>query len=427
MSMNQALSLTPRPGRWSRSGAVVSDLILLILIIVAIVAAIAGKAFVAAICGLILMLTFISRLWTRLALAEVDYTCRPSAKHLMQGDVFELTLTVENRKPLPLPWLTVSEILPDGLVLEQQYQQAQNEPGFFQDTVVRETTSLGQYERIRFHHRVRAQRRGYYGLGPTRITSGDIFGFYEARLDNDRRAPELVVYPNTVAMPDFDLPPYRPMGDFWSRARFIDDETRPSGLREYRTGDAARHIDWKATARHDSAFVRTYDSSHSQRVVILLECDTALERWRNYPAVLEATVTGAASVARRCIELGYAVGLISNGNAGNGPAPPMVAPGAGPDQLSALMTALAGARAHTAAQLPDMVARYGAEAMPAGATVVYIAGIFRPATVDFVRELGRRGHRIVSLCAGGEAPPEIPDFPILDYRTRFAAPETADE
>ena len=268
MSMNQALSFTIGRGRWTRSGAVVSELIMLILIIVAIVAAVAGKVYVAAICGLILMLTFVSRLWTRLALVKVEYACLPSAKHLMEGDEFELTLTIENRKPLPLPWLTVSEILPDGLALEQQHQQTRKDPNLFQETVIRETTSLGQYERIRFYHRVRALRRGYYGFGPTRISSGDIFGFYEARLDTDRRAPELVVYPNTVAMPDFDLPPYRPMGDFWSRARFIDDETRPSGLREYRTGDAARHIDWKATARRDAAFVRTYDSSHAQRVVI---------------------------------------------------------------------------------------------------------------------------------------------------------------
>ena len=425
--MNQALSFTIGRGRWTRSGAVVSELIMLILIIVAIVAAVAGKVYVAAICGLILMLTFVSRLWTRLALVKVEYACLPSAKHLMEGDEFELTLTIENRKPLPLPWLTVSEILPDGLALEQQHQQTRKDPNLFQETVIRETTSLGQYERIRFYHRVRALRRGYYGFGPTRISSGDIFGFYEARLDTDRRAPELVVYPNTVAMPDFDLPPYRPMGDFWSRARFIDDETRPSGLREYRTGDAARHIDWKATARRDAAFVRTYDSSHAQRVVILLECDTAMERWRNYPMVLEATVTGAASVARRSIELGYAVGLISNGNAPSGPAPPMVPPGAGPDQLTALMTALAGARSHTSVQLPDMVARYGAEAMPAGATVVYIAAIFRPTTVNFIRELGRRGHRIVSLCAGGDEPPDIPDFPILDYRAVFKAAETDDE
>jgi uncharacterized protein (DUF58 family) len=347
----------------------------------------------------------------------------------MEGDSFELTLTLENRKPLPLPWLTVSETLPDGLALEQPAgaaEQNQSNQGHFQATAIRETTSLGQYERVRFRHRVRALRRGHYGLGPTCIVSGDIFGFYEAQLDTPRRRPRIVVYPRTVQMPDFDLPPYRPIGDIWSRSRLIDDPTRPSGLREYRSGDAARRIDWKATARRDSVFVRTYDSAVSQRVVILLECDTSIERWRVFPEILEAAVTGAASVARRTIELGYAVGIVSNGNAPYGPAPPMVAPGAGPDQLGALMTALAGAKAHTWGPLERLVGQYGAAALPPGATVVYVAGIFRPSTAAFVSELGRRGHRVVTLCAAGEAPPAIPGLPITDYRAAFAPPESDD-
>ncbi len=423
MTVDDRLDFDNPQTRWSRSGSVVSDLILLVLTLVAVVGAAAGEIYVAAICGLVLMLTFVARMWTQLALVEVDYACSPSADRLMEGDLFELTLTIENRKPLPLPWLTLSETLPEGLAL---IQKARHSGLFFQETAIQETTSLGQYERVRFHHRVRAVRRGYYSLGPTRISSGDIFGFYEARLDTPRRPARLVVYPRTLRMPDFNLPPYRPIGDISSRARLVDDPTRPSGLREYRTGDAARHIDWKATARRDAVFVRTYDSSHSQRVVILLECDTSIERWRVYPMVLEAAVTAAASAARRSIELGYAVGLVCNGNSPSGPAPPMVAPGAGPDQLAALMTALAGAGVHTTGRLEQMLERYGAEAMPAGATVVYVAGVFRPSTVEYVRELGRRGHRIMALCAAGDDAPEIPGLPMADYRAVFAAPESGD-
>ncbi len=427
--MDDTLNPEARKTRWSRSGAVVSDLIILVLVIVAIVGAAAGEVIVAAICGMVLMLTFISRQWTRLALVKVDYACLPSRERLMEGDIFELTLMIENRKPLPLPWFTVSESLPEGLALVRpgrQEQLRQKDRRFFQEAAIRETTSLGQYERVRFHHRVRAVRRGHYGLGPTRIISGDIFGFYQARLDTPRQAPRIVVYPRTIQMPDFDLPPYRPIGDVSSRARLIDDPTRPSGLREYRSGDAARHIDWKATARRDAVFVRTYDSTVSQRVVILLECDTSIERWRIHPGVLEAVVTGAASVALRTIELGYAVGLVCNGNSPYGPAPPMVAPGAGPDQLAALMTALAGATTHTTGLLEKLLGQYGTAALPPGATVVYVAGVFRPSTAAFVSELGRRGHRIMALCAAGEAPPEIPGLPVADYRAAFARPEGND-
>ena len=139
-------------------------------------------------------------------------------------------------------------------------------------------------------------------------------------------------------MPDFDLQSLRPIGDTWTRSRQVEDPTRPSGLREYRSGDSLRRIDWKATARHDAVFVRTYDASVSQRVVILLECDTTDAVWRTQPAVLEAAVVAAASVAARSIELGFAVGIVCNGNLSSRLSTPVVAPGAGPNQLAALMS-----------------------------------------------------------------------------------------
>jgi len=409
--------------RWTRTGSVVSELIVLVLIIVAIVGAAAGEFLVTALCGLVLVLTIVSRIWARLALVDVDYQCLPSSDRLVEGDTIELTLSIENRKPLPVPWLSVAEALPEGLEHARDNRALR---GFFKAPEIRDQASLGQYERVKFHHRLRAARRGHYAFGPTRIVSGDIFGFYEARLDSPRRPPSVVVYPRTVPLPDFDLPSRRPIGDSWSRSRLVDDPTRPSGLREYHSGDAARRIDWKATARRGEVFVRTYDSSIAQRVVILAECNTSEEIWRTRPAILEAVVTGAASVARRSVELGYAVGIVSNGNIASELAPPMVAPGAGPDQLAALMTTLAGAGMLKTQPLEDLLERYGPEAMPAGATVVFVAGLFRPATVGIVADLARRGHQVVTLYVGDEDPPEIPNLPVEDYRGVFAVPENAD-
>ena len=59
-------------GRWTRSGSVISDFIVLVLIVVAIVGTAVGKLFIAALCGLVLVLVVVSRLWSRLALVDVD-------------------------------------------------------------------------------------------------------------------------------------------------------------------------------------------------------------------------------------------------------------------------------------------------------------------------------------------------------------------
>ena len=423
MAMSDTQILKSRNSRWGRSGAVVSSPMVLVLIVVAIVGAVAGDVLVSTLCGLVLVLVFVSRLWARLAFAEFDYHCLLSCERLMEGDIVDLTLMIENRKPLPLPWLGIWEHIPKGLEIEG----AENAPrNSFRGNEIRETASLGKYERVRFHHRLRAARRGIYAFGPTRITSCDIFGFYEARLDAPKRLPRLIVYPRLVPLPDFDLTSFRPSGETWARSRANEDPARPNGLREYRPGDSTHHIDWKATARRDTLFVRTYDPSVSHRVMILLDCNTSSTVWHVHPAVLEAAVTGAASVAVRLIELGYPVGIVCNGNVSTELCAPVVAPGAGPDQLSAIMTTLAGADALTRSPLENLVARHGPEAMPLGATIVYIAGVFRPSTVEFVAGLGRRGHHTVALHVGDEELPEITDLAIEDYRSVFSPPDDAD-
>ena len=411
-------------GRWTRTGSVVSDFIVLMLFVVAIVGAAAGKLFIAALCGLVLVLVVVSRLWSRLALVDVDYICVPAIERLLVGDSFDLALTVENRKPLPLPWVSVTEFVPTGLVLHRKDAMIRSQFGL---TEIRETTSLGQYERVIFHHRLTAWRRGHYAFGPSRIASGDVFGFYEARLESHRRPTSLVVYPQTVPLPHLDLNAARPIGDSLSRDRRVDDPTRPSGLREYRPGDPARYIDWKATAKRGSVFVRTFDPSEAQRIVVLVECDTSSrDRWANRTVLLEAAVVGAASVAVRASELGYAVGVAVNGNIAGGIASPVVAPGAGPDQIAALMTTLAGATSMTTKPLEDILAQHGPSALPFGATLVYIAGEFRPGITDHIVDLSQRGYRALGLYVGLEEPPEVPGLAVLDYRGVFDVAETDD-
>lgn len=43
-------------------------------------------------------------------------------------------------------------------------------------------------------------------------------------------------------------------------------------LRSYVPGDAVRNIDWKATARFDEAYVRTYETSAERRIALLVDC-----------------------------------------------------------------------------------------------------------------------------------------------------------
>ena len=91
------------------------------------------------------------------------------------------------------------------------------------------------------------------------------------------------------------------------------------------------------------------------------------------------------------------------------------------------MTTLAGANPFTTGAIEKLVVAYGAEALPHGATVVYISGAVRPATAAFVADLGQRGHRVTALYVGDGAPPTYPGLAMEDYREIFSLPGISTE
>jgi uncharacterized protein (DUF58 family) len=263
-------------------------------------------------------------------------------------------------------------------------------------------------------------------MGPARIESGDLFGLYPSRRDEQHAGAGLVVYPNPVPMPGFYLPAARPVGDARSPVRLWADPNRPSGTREYRPGDAVRSIDWKASARLQDMHVRTYDPSVSQYAVVLLDATTTLNPWDGYiPDVLEAGVTAAASIAVRASELGYRVGLVTNGVPPSEDARMVIPPSASSENVPAILEALAMVRPMTVRTIEEMLGSDAAAAVPFGATLVYISGVFRQPAIDALAARGSAGHPLQLIWVGQDDAPRAEGLKVLDGRRMFgvALPE----
>lgn len=402
---------------------IVQDLFVLLLVAVVIVGAVTHQPIVAAMGALALVVTVIGRLWSRLSLEEVSHRREITQSHIFAGDEIELTITLENRKPLPVPWIRVRDFIPDGLEIPEADTSYQQALGGSEVTV---TTSLGRYERVRNRYRVLARKRGYYRFGVAKLESGDLFGLYQSRREYTETGPSIVVYPLALPLPDLYLPAARPVGDARTHVRLWADINRPSGLREYRPGDPMKSVDWKASARLQQIFVRTYDPSVSQYAVILLDATTTEHPWDGYVSdVLERTVTGAASVAVRAVDLGYRIGLIANGVPTSEDARMVIPPAAGQGQLPEILKALAMVRPMTIRTIEEMIFGEAARSVPFGSTLVYISGIFKPGTIHALTELQSRGHPVLLMWAGqGEAP--NPDgLNVIDAREMFG--ETSDD
>ena len=399
------------PRRGAPSGFVVSDLTVVALIVLAAVGAAADRALPVVLCALVLILSLLARLWARAALDEVHYRCEASCARAFVGDEVVLTLTVENRKRLPVPWLQIREQVPAGLEL------LDGEPvagGVLGATWLVATAALAPRERVRLRYRLRAQRRGHYRFGPARLSGGDPFGFYESQRTLLQLGAVLVVYPRFAAAVPAVHALARPIGDVAARPRAIDDPTLPVSMREYRSGDAARAIDWKATARRGAPWVRVNDASVSGAVVLLVECETRTHSaWDDSPALLEAVLSTSATLARDLLAAGHAVGLVANGVPPGDHARVAIAPGAGTGQLALLLDALARVQPLVLKPLDVLLEAHAGRVLRFGASVVCVAGVLPAPSAAMLVARARRGTRTLLVDLGGADAAALPGVRVL--------------
>ncbi|MBT6706772.1 MAG: DUF58 domain-containing protein [Chloroflexi bacterium] len=392
------------------------ELFVILLIIVVIVGAVTHETLISAVGALAFVIAIVSRVWAALSLEEITIDRTASVDHAFQDDEIEITFTIENHKPLPVPWLEINEYVPRGLLIEGNKAVEQ---AYLGGAEISAMTSLGGYERVRVKRKLTALARGSYRLGKTRLRSGDLFGLYPAEATLDHTAWSIFVYPTIKALPGFALKARRPIGDSVSRIRLWDDPSRPAGVREYRPGDPIKNIDWKTTARRGDMFVRQFDPSVSEHAVIFAEAVTTDVPWEGYRSdVLEGTMTAAASIANHALDLGYKVGLVTNGVSSSSGSHSVVTPGTGAAQLTMLLESLAMVHPIGVRSL-DELARSKRGAIPSGATLILVGGIYHPRTMNYLMGLKRTGHPVIILHTGREEPPDYPDFEVRDGRSMF--------
>ncbi len=222
---------------------------------------------------------------------------RKFTDHAFLGETVTIRINWHNVGRISLPWVEFNESIPPGLRIGEPVQQV--------------ITLAGRQERA-FTYRVQAGRRGYYCLGPLRLTAGDLFGLTNGKkgyLEPDY----LTVYPQIIPLTQLGLPSRLPFGTIASRQRLFEDPARPMGVREYYAGDSQRHINWKVSAHTDHLLVKRFQPAISLETAILLnlhQTDYEKREWRYHT---EWAIVTAASLASHLINQRQPAGLITNG------------------------------------------------------------------------------------------------------------------
>lgn len=136
-----------------------------------------------------------------------------------------------------------------------------------------------------------AARRGVYASAPVTLEAGGPLGVVRVRRTVDVQTPVVVhprVFPVTLDAVTAAAP--RPVSD------------EPAGVRDYRPGDAVRHVHWRSTARRGALVIREFDDRAAGDVAVAAFVPVD-------DVAADAVASAAASVALAAVRAGGRVEL----------------------------------------------------------------------------------------------------------------------
>ncbi len=299
-----------------------SRLISILVAIILFIALLYRQNNLALLTLLILLLMGSSKIWSRMSLLKVSCSIRADKQRLFPGETLSLTTNIENAKFLPV-WVRIN--WSQRHVLGSQSDQP--------DVLLE--AGLLWYQQTTFRHDLVARRRGCYDLGPSHIATSDVFGFFTTEKRQSRRL-EIVVYPRMVPLRPIFLPKHDLFGTPGSQSP-VKDPVYIIGTQDYQPARPARHIHWKASARHLKLQEKVFEPSEQGKIILVLDVHS-FEKELDVEA-FENTLEVIAALCRRFDQMGLAIGLFTNG-AIKGVGVSRIPAGRGTHQLTAILETL---------------------------------------------------------------------------------------
>ena len=342
---------------------------------------------------LLLALLALSYVWAWLNLRGLQVQREAFTHRSQVGEQARERVTIRNLWPIPKLWLE----------LQDHSTMPQHSSGF--------VTYLPGHDRRRWVTRTPCTMRGKFSLGPATLVSGDPFGIFRL----ERKVPgssEVLVYPQTTALPGFSLPSAELPGGQDVKSRTYHVTPNVASIREYQPGDSFNRIHWRSTARSGQLMVKEFELDPTAEIYLVLDMQERVQQHlldeaapsrraaagsrpvrelRIAESTEEYGVLAAASIARHMLEQNRTVGLVSWGQHRE------VLPAERESrQLFKMLEALAVLRAHGAQPLAEVLA---AESVRFGrnCTLVIITASLDERWVVSLQQLLYRGVRAVVL------------------------------
>lgn len=338
----------------------------------------------------------IARLWDRYSLQRVEYRRHLSANRVFFGEEVKMEVEVSNRKPLPLPWLQVDDQIPKEVTLLKGKIRSDYS---LTHQLLSNLFSINWYHKIKRHYTIQCSQRGYFTFGPTKISSGDVFGFYTRYREIDTH-DYLIVYPKVVSLEKLGIPSRQPLGEIRTTNHIFQDPVLTMGIREYKYGDSLKSIHWKSTARTGRLQTKIFEPTTTIDMGIFLDVRTVQPPYQGVIAEkLELAIVIAASMANAALSEGYHVGLYANQNNTDSPELIRLPPNRQPEQLKRILEALAAINPMYTTPITEVVVQESRN-LPWGSTMVVITAAPTEAILSALFRMKRVGRKVVLITVG---------------------------
>ncbi len=335
-------------------------------------------------------------IWMRYGLRGVVYERSLERDRVTWGDEIPATVTIWNRKRLPVAWLRAEdETSPLVTVRERRITGDRRER-----RALRNAWTLAPFERVTRHFHVAAERRGVHELGPVTLSVGDLFA-REAASERRDLTERFLVRPRTVETEPLLR---RDTSGGLDRARtgLTEDPSRFAGIREYSSGDSLRRVHPRASARLGRPVVKRFEPSRDREVIIAL--DVRLEpgeAWGTPPDVgaVESLFVVGASLARSLGLERVPFGMAAAGFQGGGYRVAWLPVAEGPGQAARAFDLLARVSSDPLAPFSDVLGRVALFARP-GTTVVVVTGRDPSTYLAELHRLERSGCQTLVVACG---------------------------
>ncbi|MFO0917496.1 MAG: DUF58 domain-containing protein [Planctomycetaceae bacterium] len=242
------------------------------------------------------------------AVALVDLLLTPSLLNIDVGREVRDVLSVGARNPV-----TISVKNRNASPVELSLHDEPPAPSAWFDLPARVTLASQQRQGVVYLLQPRRRGRNRFGRIHLRMTSR--WGFWTL-LETRDLTREVKIYPDIQAVQQVELLARQnrlaEAGVRLSRIRGRGSEF--DRLREYRREDEYRHIDWKASARHQDLISREYVVERNQNVLLLLDSGRSMCNEADGVSHFDRCLNAAILLAYVALRQGDTVGFMACSN-----------------------------------------------------------------------------------------------------------------